>query len=125
MTRSRTIEWRVNGIRHWMQLPDVEARGATALGCWVTRSPIPGTPRWEWVVTNMPVTAVTGMSAGYTRTRWGARRAARRALAFWASYGYPINEDGAQGRGYTLSALLDLRSRPSGSRRSDMRGGDA
>jgi len=97
MTRSRTIEWndRGNGGTHRLQLPDVEANGVTALGCWVTSSPIPGTPRWEWVITNMPVTAVPGMSSGYTRTRWGARRAVRRALRFWESYGYPTNRDGA------------------------------
>lgn len=91
MSRSRTITWTEPGGTHRIELPDVEARGVTALGCWIKRSPIPGTPRWEWVVTNMPVTAVTGMSAGYTRTRWGAKRALRRALRFWQSYGYPIN----------------------------------
>ncbi|ANN98182.1 hypothetical protein [Mycobacteroides abscessus] len=94
--RDRTITWRERGIRHTIKLPDVEARGVTALGCWVKRSPIPGTRRWEWVITNMPVTALTGMSAGYTRTRWGSRRAVRRALKFWASYGYPVNPDGAR-----------------------------
>ncbi|WP_207572192.1 hypothetical protein [Mycobacteroides franklinii] len=94
--RDRTITWRERGIRHHMTLPDVESRGVTALGCWVKRSPIPGTRRWEWVITNMPVTAVTGMSAGYAHTQWGARLAARRALRFWASYGYPVNPDGAR-----------------------------
>lgn len=94
--RDRTISWGTNGGRTFFTLPDVEAQGVTALGCWVKRSPIPGTPRWEWIVTNMPVTAVTGMSAGYARTRWGARRGVRRALKFWASYGYPINSEGAR-----------------------------
>ncbi|AMU76934.1 hypothetical protein [Mycobacteroides abscessus] len=94
--RDRTITWRERGVRHTITLPDVEARGVIAMGCWVKRSPIPGTPRWEWVVTNMPVTAVTGMSAGYARTRWGARRGVRRALKFWASYGYPVNPEGAR-----------------------------
>lgn len=90
--RSRTIEWHDSGCMHSITLPDVEARGGVVkLGCWVKRSPIPGTPRWEWVITNIPVTAVTGMSAGYTRTRWGARRAVRRALKFWESYGYIVN----------------------------------
>lgn len=89
--RSRTIEWHESGCIHSITLPDVEARGVIKLGCWVKRSPIPGTPTWEWVITNMPVTAVTGMSAGYTRTRWGARRAVRRALKFWSSYGYTVN----------------------------------
>ncbi|WRQ08134.1 hypothetical protein JDBV03_01950 [Mycobacterium phage ridax] len=89
--RSREITWRADGCTHTLQLPDVEDRGVTALGGWVTRSPIPGTRRWEWVVTNMPVTAVTGMSAGYARTRWGARIALRRAWRFWESYGYTIN----------------------------------
>lgn len=96
MTRSRTIKWRENGMGHTIELPDVEARGVTALPGWVKPSPIPGTPRWEWAVCNMPVTAVTGMSAGYTRTRWGAKRALRRAFRFWESYGYPINWEAAR-----------------------------
>jgi hypothetical protein len=95
--RSRVISWpgEYGGI-HTITLPDVEAPGVLRLGCWVKRSPIPGTRPWEWVITNIPVTAVTGMSAGYTLTRYGARRAARRALRFWASYGYPIDPDGAR-----------------------------
>jgi hypothetical protein len=96
MSRDRTITWSADGGAHYLTLPDVEANGVTALGCWVTRSPIPGTPPWEWVVYNMPVTAVTGMSSGYCRTQWAAKRAARRALRFWESYGYPIDWDGTQ-----------------------------
>jgi len=86
--RDRTIKIGDGGT---LRLPDVEANGVTALGSWVTRSPIPGTPRWEWVITNMPVTAVTGMSAGYARTRIGAKLARDRALPFWKSYGYPVS----------------------------------
>lgn len=72
-------------------LPDLESRGVIALGSWVCRSPIPGTPRWEWVITNMPVTVVTGMSAGYTRTKVSALLARRRALRFWRSLGYEVH----------------------------------
>jgi hypothetical protein len=91
----RDVVWHENGMRHTVTLPDVEAEGVLRLGCWVKRSPFPGTRRWEWMVANMPVTAVTGMSSGYTRTRWGAKQAARRALRFWQSYGYPIDWTGA------------------------------
>lgn len=91
--RSRTVTWWELGNRHTIELPD---RPGITLGCWVKRSPFPGTRPWEWVITAMSVTAVTGMSAGYTRTRWGARRAALRALAFWESYGYNVNRDGAR-----------------------------
>lgn len=66
------------------------------LGAWVTRSPFPGTPPWEWVVSNMPVTVVTGMSSGYCWTRRGARREARRALRFWKELGYRIDLEGTQ-----------------------------
>lgn len=89
--RSRVIEWQEDGSTHTITLPDVEKHGVTALCGWVKRSPIPGTPQWEWVVTNMPVTAVTGMSAGYTRYRDTAISHLERALKFWASYGYPVN----------------------------------
>lgn len=61
-----------------------------SLSFWVKRSPFPGTLRWEWVITNMSVRVVTGMSSGYTRTPWGAHIAARRALRFWASLGYSV-----------------------------------
>lgn len=94
--RSRIITWREHGGTHTVELPDVERQGGPALGCWVRRSQIPGTRPWEWVVTNMPVTAVTGMCSGYTLTRWGAKRAVRRALRFWQSYSYSINWDGAK-----------------------------
>lgn len=92
--RSRVITWRQNGGTVTFTLPDVEANGVTALGCWVKPSPIPGTPPWEWVVTNMPVTSVTGMCAGYTATELSARDKASEALDFWESYGYPVNRDG-------------------------------
>jgi hypothetical protein len=91
MTRSRVITWTEGGGTHTLTLPDVESQGVTALGCWVKRSPFPGTRLWEWVIYNMPVTVCTGMSSGYCLTRWGAKRAARRALRFWESYGYPID----------------------------------
>ncbi len=96
MTRSRIIRFEDGGIMHTLTLPDVEARGVIAIGCWVKPSRIPGTWPWEWVIYNMPVTAVTGMSAGYNLTRWGAKRAARRALRFWQSYGYQVEWDGAR-----------------------------
>lgn len=92
--RSRVIRHESGAVR--FKLPDVEAEGVARLGCWVTRSPFPGTRRWEWVVTNMPVTAVPGMSSGFCLTRWGAKRAVRRALRFWESYGYPIDWAGAR-----------------------------
>lgn len=75
---------------HSIPLPDLESRGVTALSSWVMRSPIPGTPRWEWVITNMPVTVVTGMSSGYTRTKLGALAARRRAERFWRGLGYEV-----------------------------------
>ena len=93
MTHSRTIKFPHGTIT----LPDVEANAVTALGCWVKPSPIPGTPPWEWVIYNMPVTAVTGMSAGYTYTRQLAELKAAEALDFWESYGYPTNRDGLKG----------------------------
>jgi hypothetical protein len=92
--RSRVIQWRESGGTHTVTLPDIEAQGVTAIGYWVKHSPFPGTRPWEWVIYNMPVTAVTGMSSGYCLTRWGAKRAALRALRFWESYGYPINWNG-------------------------------
>lgn len=92
MTRSRTIK--LPNYGGTITLPDVEANGVTALGCWVKPSPIPGTPPWEWVIYNMPVTAVTGMSAGYCDDRDEAVRKAAEALDFWESYGYPVNRDG-------------------------------
>lgn len=92
MTRSRTITWKESGGIHMLQLPELP--DVTALGCWVKPSPIPGTPPWEWVVTNMPVTAVTGMSSGYCDTAPEARKAAARALDFWESYGYPVDREG-------------------------------
>jgi hypothetical protein len=89
--RSRNIVWHKDGGTHTLTLPDVEANGVTALSGWVCRSPIPGTPTWEWAVTNMPVTAVTGMSAGYTDYQDTAITHLNRALFFWKSYGYAID----------------------------------
>jgi hypothetical protein len=86
--RSRTIQTRNGGT---LTFPDVEARGVTALSGWVQPSDIPGTPSWEWVVTNMPVTALAGMTAGYNPTELGARRRLYLALRFWESYGYRIS----------------------------------
>lgn len=94
MPRFRTITWRESGATHTITLPDVEANGVTALGCWVKPSPIPGTPPWEWVITNMPVTAVTGMTSGYTHTKRLAQHKAAEALDFWESYGYHVNRAG-------------------------------
>lgn len=75
---------------HYTLLPNLEERGVTALSSWVKRSPVPGTPRWEWVITNMPVTVVTGMSSGYTRTKLGALAERRRAERFWRGLGYKV-----------------------------------
>ena len=72
----------------YLHLPD---REGVVIGAWVELSPFHGTLLWEWVITNMPVTVVTGMSSGYCRTRWGARRAANRALRFWNQLGYTVN----------------------------------
>lgn len=90
--RDRVINWDDEGFAHTIDLPAVRA----TLGCWVEPSPFAGTRPYEWVITYMPVTAVPGMSSGYTWTRWGARRAALRALKFWESYGYTVNRDGAR-----------------------------
>jgi len=70
-----------------LRLPDPE--GYT-IGYWIKPSPFDGTPPWEWVITNMDVTVVTGMSSGYTFTRASAADAVRRALRFWASLGYDV-----------------------------------
>lgn len=77
-------------------MPDLEIRGIKSVGARVGESRIPGTKPWAWTVTNMPTGFVTGMTAGYARTPWGARRAVRRALRFWKSYGYTIDWTGAQ-----------------------------
>lgn len=61
-----------------------------SLSFWVKHSPFPSTLPWEWVITNMSVRVVTGMSSGYTRTPWGAHIAARRALRFWEALGYSV-----------------------------------
>jgi len=78
------------GGTYSIQLPD---RTGVTLGFWIKPSPFDGTPSWEWVITNMSVTVVTGMSAGYTNTRPEAVNAARRALTFWASLGYDVVAD--------------------------------
>lgn len=77
------------GGTYHLQLPDPS--GFT-VGYWIKPSPFDGTPPWEWVITNMPVTVVTGMSAGYTFTRPSAVLAVRRALKFWASLGYDVTD---------------------------------
>lgn len=79
-----------NGGTYHLQLPD---RTGITIGCWIKPSPFDGTPPWEWVITNMPVTVVTGMCAGYTFTRLSSILAARRALAFWKSLGYDVVDD--------------------------------
>jgi WhiB family redox-sensing transcriptional regulator len=70
VTRSRTIRWEEDGMTHTFTLPDVEANGVTALGCWVKPSPFPGTRPWEWVIYNMPDTA-----AATRRSAWGLESA--------------------------------------------------
>ena len=95
--RSRTISWKESGGTFTHTFPDVEANGVTALGCWVKPSPFPGTPPWEWVITNMPVTALPGMLSGYCYTEVSARIAASKALDFWESYGYAVNRGGLGG----------------------------
>lgn len=75
------------GGSYRIQLPDPS--GYT-VGYWIKPSPFDGTPPWEWVITNMDVTVVTGMSAGYTHTQSTAVNAVRRALRFWASLGYHV-----------------------------------
>lgn len=82
------------GGKSYLALPDIHAHGVEFIGCWVKRSEFHGTLPWEWVITNMPVTVVTGMSSGYCRTRWGARRAATRALRFWSALGYTVTYQG-------------------------------
>jgi hypothetical protein len=83
------LEWREDGITHRLEFPEpVEHNELCTLGYWLKRSPIPGTPRWEWVVTNISVTLMPGMSSGYCATKWGARRELRRALRWWHSLGY-------------------------------------
>jgi hypothetical protein len=81
------------GGTNYMRLPD---RDGITISCWVKPTEFHGTLPWEWVITNMPVTVVTGMSSGYCRTRWGARRAAKRALRFWSDLGYTVTYKGAQ-----------------------------
>lgn len=85
------IQKRPGGGTSYCPLPDLAAKGVIAIGAWVEPSSFHGTLKWEWVVYNMPVTVVTGMSSGYCRTRWGARRAANRALRFWNALGYTVN----------------------------------
>lgn len=81
----RELSWSDNGGTSTLPLPHCD--GIT-IGCWVCPSPIPYTPPWEWVVTNMPVTVVPGMSAGYADTEADARQAVNRALQFWSDLGY-------------------------------------
>lgn len=95
MTRSRKITWSENGGTTTLVLPDLEMHGIK-VGAEIAESRVPGTHRWQWGVTGMPIGLVTGMSAGFARTRWGARRALRQALRFWESYGYTIDWDGAR-----------------------------
>jgi hypothetical protein len=78
-----------DGGEYRLRLPD--PRGFT-VGYWIKPSPFDGTPPWEWVITNVDVLAVTGMSAGYTHTRDSAVTAVRQALHFWASLGYDVVE---------------------------------
>jgi hypothetical protein len=79
------------GGTSYLPLPDIHANGVICIGARVQPSPFHGTLKWEWIVYNMPVTVVTGMSSGYCRTQWGARRQANRALRFWNQLGYTVN----------------------------------
>lgn len=78
---------RANGGSYHLALPSLDG---VFVGYWIKPTEFDNTLPWEWVITNMPVTIVPGMSSGYTRTRWGARRAVRRALRFWSELGYQI-----------------------------------
>lgn len=82
----RFLRWkRPNGGQSNLELPN---RWGFMVGYWIKPSPFDNTLKWEWVITNMNVTIVTGMSSGYTRTHIGAVIAARRALRFWNRLGY-------------------------------------
>jgi hypothetical protein len=83
----RTLVRKEMGGTYTCPLP---GRDGFRVGYWIKPTPYDGTLKWEWVITNMNVTVVTGMSSGYTRTRFGARLAVRRALRFWNSLGYDV-----------------------------------
>ncbi len=78
----------VDGGTYDYKLPTVRA----TLGFWVTPSPIPDTPEWEWAVTNMPTNLFPGMVNGYADTEAAANRAVRAALSFWRARGYTTVE---------------------------------
>lgn len=80
---------RETGGTYRLRLPNGEG---FRVGYWIKPTQFDRTLRWEWVITNMPVTLVTGMSAGFTRTRVGAVLAVWRALRFWKSLGYEVVE---------------------------------
>lgn len=84
-----TISFREGGGISTVELPAVDA----TLGFWVKPCPIPGTPAWEWVVTNIPTCPLPGMVAGYADTEDGARHALRGALAFWRARGYSVTQE--------------------------------
>jgi hypothetical protein len=86
----RALVRREPGGSSFLMLPPAE--GFT-VGFWIKPSPFDNTLPWEWVVTNMDVTIVTGMSSGYTRTKWGSRRSVRRALRFWKALGYQVVDE--------------------------------
>lgn len=77
------------GGTYTVELPPAHA----TLGFWVTPSPIPDTPAWEWVVTNIPTSPFPGLVNGYADTEESARHALRRALAFWRARGYTITQE--------------------------------
>lgn len=85
----RKLVRRETGGTYTLELPDPV--GFT-VGYWIEPSPFENTPPWEWVITNMPVTVVTGMSAGYTFTKNEAIIAVCHALNFWSSLGYEVAE---------------------------------
>jgi hypothetical protein len=74
----------LDGGTHNYELPTVRA----TLGYWVKPSPIPDTPEWEWVVTNIPADLFPGLVNGYADTEADANRAVRAALSFWRARGY-------------------------------------
>lgn len=79
----------VNGGTYTFDLPAVDA----ALGFWVGPSPIPDTPAWEWVVSNISALPFPGMVNGYADTEGSARYALRAALAFWRARGYTVTQE--------------------------------
>lgn len=79
-----TFSFPENGGTATMTLPEAVGR----LGFWVKPSPIPDTPPWEWVITNIPAAPFYGLVNGYTDSEAAAHAAVRAALTFWRARGY-------------------------------------